>query len=105
LLIGRWLGPEPGGTRPECANGTTEYTFGADGMWVTRNVNVDACGGTFTLGGTYTVPDDGRTLALHYTRCPVSCAEFPDHSLSVSFVDDDNVTFSDETFTGTYHRQ
>jgi hypothetical protein len=105
LLIGRWLGPEPGLAGEECANGTTEYTFESDGSWLARNVNVDDCGGTFTVGGTYRVSSDGGTVVLHFTRCPQSCAQFGDVSESITFVNDDNFTFSDESFSGTYHRQ
>lgn len=103
LLIGRWLGPEPGLSQEQCANGTTEYTFKTDGTWSAHNVNVDACGGTFTIGGTYTF--GGTTLVFHYTQCPQSCAPFPDSSETISFIDNNNFSMADASFSGTYHRQ
>lgn len=104
LLIGTWLGPEPGMTQDECENGTTEYTFAPDGTWIGRNVNVDECGGIFTIGGTYSTSGDD-TLVFRFTRCPQDCSGFPDAPVSIAFEGEDFLTISDSTFTGTYRRQ
>ncbi len=103
VLLGSWLGPEPGFNQGQCSNGTTVYTFSGDGSWFGHNVNLDPCGGTFTIGGTYSLR--GSALMLHFTTCPEGCAQFGDTTETVSFIDNNDFSMSDQSFDGTYHRQ
>ena len=103
LLIGSWLGPEPGFNQGICSNGTTEYTFNSDGTWFAHMVNYTECGGTFTIGGSYSLGQG--VIGFHYTLCPETCALFPDSTQSLSFIDANDFSLSDASFSGTYHRQ
>src|SRR5437660_12731685 len=66
-LVGRWLGPMPGGTG-RCGSAVSEWTLAGDGTYHVTNRSTD-CGG-FTVFGTYSADDRAVAFEQQCVDCP-----------------------------------
>lgn len=95
LIVGSWLGPDPGCTDLGQPAGFIDYVFESNDNWSAQV----GCSTTFNIGGTYSI--SGNTLVFHYTMCPEACPG--DVPVTITFVNDNALQLSG--VSGTYFRQ